>query len=132
MPSAIYLLKEKSYSCHLKLALTEQFITNLLVYFIATNKLTHVLLLYLNVCAQGPGQLIEIQHRFRRKSNVDGSIHDVYDSKPYKMHSGPGGFLEDPFISFLGNTDGVVLIRPSGYGVWPVFLVINELPPLQS
>lgn len=132
MPSAIYLLKKKSHSSHLKLALTEQFITNLLVYFIPTNKLTHVLLLYLNVCAQGPGQLNKIQHRFRRKSNVDGSISDVYDSKLYKMHSGPGGFLEDPYnISLLGNTDGVALIRSSGYGVWPVFLVINELPPLQ-
>ena len=63
----------------------------------AANKLTHFLLLYLNVCAQGPGQLDSIQHRFHRKSNVDGSIHDVYDSKLYKMHSGPGGFLEDPY-----------------------------------
>ena len=31
-------------------------------------------------------------------------------------------------ISFLGNTDGVPLIRSTSCGVWPVYLVINELP----
>ena len=47
------------------------------------------------------------------------------------MFSGPGGFLASATnISFLGNTDGVAL-RSSSYGVWPVFLVINELSPLQ-
>lgn len=56
----------------------------------------------------------------------------MYDGKLYKMLSGPGGFLESPFnISFLGNTDGVALICSTSYGVWPVCLVINELPPLQ-
>ena len=56
----------------------------------------------------------------------------MYDGKLYKSLSVPGGFLESASnISFLGNTDGVALIRSSSYGVWPVFLVINELPPLQ-
>ena len=63
----------------------------------------------------------------------DGSsIKDVYDGNLYKMFSGPGGFLASATnISLLGNTDGVALIRSSSYGVWPVFLVINELSPLQ-
>ena len=44
-----------------------------------------------------------------------------------------GGFLaSDSNISLLGNTDGVALIRSTGNGVWPVFLVINVLSPLQS
>ena len=56
----------------------------------------------------------------------------MYDSKLYKALSAPSGFLSSPSnISLLGNTDGVALIRSSSYGVWPVFLVINELPPLQ-
>ena len=33
-------------------------------------------------------------------------------------------------ISFLGNTDGVALIKSTGWSVWPVYLVVNELPPL--
>ena len=47
------------------------------------------------------------------------------------MFSGRHGFLASATnISLLGNTDGA-LIRSSRYGVWPVFLVINELSPLQ-
>jgi len=32
-------------------------------------------------------------------------------------------------ISLLGNTDGVALVRSTRAGVWPVYYVINELPP---
>lgn len=32
-------------------------------------------------------------------------------------------------LSLLGNTDGVALIRSSRAGVWPIYYVINELPP---
>ena len=47
------------------------------------------------------------------------------------MFSGPGGFLARATkTSLIGNTDDVVLIHSSSYGVWPVFLVINELSPL--
>lgn len=48
------------------------------------------------------------------------------------MFAGPHGFLaSETNISLLGNTDGVALIRSLNYGVWPVFLVINELSLLQ-
>lgn len=79
----------------------------------------------------GPGQLENLKYRFHRETSNDGSIKDVYDGKLHKMFSGPGGFLASATnISLLGNTDGVALIRSSSYGVWPVFLVINELSPL--
>ena len=56
---------------------------------------------------------------------------DVYDGALYQNLSKPGNFLSSPQnISFLGNTDGVALIKSTGWSVWPVYLVINELPPL--
>lgn len=81
---------------------------------------------------KGPGQFENLKYRFQQRNSADDSIKDVYDSKLYKMFSGPSGFLASTSnISLLGNTDGVALIRSSSYGVWPVFLVINELPPLR-
>jgi hypothetical protein len=74
----------------------------------------------------------KLQYRFKRKKACGDAIEDVYDGRLYKELSGPGGFLSHPHnISFLGNTDGVALIRSTGCGVWPVYLVINELPPWQ-
>lgn len=74
----------------------------------------------------------KLQHRFRRQKADPGAIEDVYDGDLYKKHTCPGGFSSNPHsISFLGNTDGVTLIRSNGYGVWPVYLVINEIPPLE-
>jgi hypothetical protein len=43
----------------------------------------------------------------------------------------PGNFLSnDKNISLLFNTDGVPLYNSSKVGLWPVYLVINELPPV--
>lgn len=72
----------------------------------------------------------KLQYRFIRTKKGKSTIEDVYDGKLYRKFSRPGGFLSHPHnISFLGNTDGVSLIRSTGWGVWPVYLVINELPP---
>ena len=86
-----------------------------------------MLIVFLHV---GPGMIEKLKHRlFREKLGAD-AIEDVYDGKLYKEFVGHGGFLSDPNnISFLGNTDGVALIRSTSCGVWPVYLVINELPP---
>ena len=83
-------------------------------------------------CHTGPGQFENLKYRFHRETSDDGSIKDVYDGELYKMFAGPHGFLAgETNISLLGNTDGVALIHSSSYGVWPVFLVINELSLLQ-
>lgn len=82
-------------------------------------------------CHTGAGQFENLTYRFHQETSDDGSIKDVYDGEPYKMFSGRHGFLASATnISLLGNTDGA-LIRSWSYGVWPVFLVINELSPLQ-
>ena len=72
----------------------------------------------------------KLQYRFTRKKVSVDAIKDVYDGKLYKEFLGSNGFLAQAHnISFHGNTDGVALIRSTGCGVWPVYLVINELPP---
>ena len=74
----------------------------------------------------------KLQYRLRRVKVDPEAIEDVYDGQLYKEHSIPGGFLSDPNnISFLGNTDGVALIKSTSYGVWPVYLILNEIPPTE-
>lgn len=71
-----------------------------------------------------------LQHRFNRKESNTGHISDVYDGALYKQHFSDGGFLtERNNISLLGNTDGVSIFKSSAFSVWPVYVVINELPP---
>lgn len=74
----------------------------------------------------------KLQYRFTRVKLDPEAIEDVYDGQLYKEHSSPGGFLSDPNnVSFLGNTDGVALIKSTSYGAWPVYLIVNEIPPAE-
>ena len=80
----------------------------------------------------GPAMIDRLHYRFKLIKSDPEAIEDVYDGDLYQKHSTAGGFLSQPHnISFLGNTDGVALIRSTGYGVWPVYLTINELPPTE-
>ena len=57
----------------------------------------------------------------------DISLSDVYDGREYCQHK---DFLSKPEnVSFLLNTDGVSMFRSSTVSLWPLWLVINELPP---
>ena len=61
---------------------------------------------------------------------AEDNIEDVYDGSLYQGKSGPGGFLSEPYnISVKLNTDGVAIFRSSQFGVWPLFFLVNELPP---
>ena len=74
-----------------------------------------------------------LQHCRGSASAVSQNIKDMYDGLEYLQHCKPGGFLcqqSNPAnISFTINTDGVALFKSSTTDVWPVFLLINELPP---
>ena len=51
----------------------------------------------------------------------------MYDGCEYKNHN---DFLSRPEnLSLMLNTDGVCLFRSSTVSLWPLWLVINELPP---
>jgi len=56
----------------------------------------------------------------------------------YRKHFGSDGLFKgasdekketEVHISFQINTDGVALFRSSKYSIWPIYLVVNELPP---
>ena len=57
----------------------------------------------------------------------DGSeISDVYNGIGYKQHS---RFLSQPTnLSLMMNTDGVAVFKSSTVSLWPIWIVINELP----
>lgn len=73
----------------------------------------------------------------RSKSNPD-AIDDIQDGLLCRKHFGNDGFFKgasdekkksEIYISFQINSDGVALFRSSRYSIWPVYLVVNELPP---
>ncbi|CAC5361428.1 unnamed protein product [Mytilus coruscus] len=69
-----------------------------------------------------------LQHRFTRNT-PDGTYEDIYDGKIYKSLNRENGLLSNPDnISFTFNTDGAAVFKSSKVSVWPIFLVINELP----
>ncbi|MES9883288.1 MAG: DUF1258 domain-containing protein, partial [Sedimenticola sp.] len=72
-----------------------------------------------------------LMHRHERTKRQSDNIEDVYDSEMYKTLSSPGGPLSKPFennISFTLNTDGVPIFKSSTFSIWPIFLMVNELP----
>lgn len=71
-----------------------------------------------------------------RDNMGDDSLSDVQDGKLYKEHFGDDGFFhgsnpqkEEVHLSLQLNTDGVAIFRSSTFSLWPVYAVINELPP---
>lgn len=71
-------------------------------------------------------------HRFNRRKRKPENIEDVYDGNQYKKHFDNNGFLSNPSnISFVWNTDGVPVFHSSKFGIWPLYLAVNELPYCQ-
>ena len=67
-----------------------------------------------------------LRKRFERTTNPE-DLCDMYDGKEYRKHH---DFLSRPENgSFLLNTDGISVFRSSTMSLWPLWLVINELPP---
>lgn len=71
-----------------------------------------------------------LRYRFERVKRDERSIEDVYDGSLYQSKCGPGGFLSKEYnLSLKLNTDGVAIFHSSQFGVWPLFFLVNELPP---
>ena len=78
-----------------------------------------------------PGQHIwmSIQEQYSKRGS-SSTLQDIIDGEKYLEHCRPGGILHNKNnISVLLNSDGIPIFRSSGIGVWPVQLVINEIPP---
>lgn len=74
--------------------------------------------------------ILNTKHRI--KTGIDNpNLQDITDGQAYKKIAVVGGFLDpdSPNISLSFNTDGIPLFSSSGVKLWPVFFVINELPP---
>ena len=66
----------------------------------------------------------------------DADISDVTDGQLYKERFERNGYFRgeavkngEVHLSLQINTDGVSLFRSSNFSIWPVYFVINELPP---
>ena len=69
-----------------------------------------------------------LQFRFNRP-HTNGHIEDIYDGNVYKSLFDNNGFLSFPQnISFMWYTDGMAIYHSSQFSLWPLYLVINELP----
>lgn len=77
-----------------------------------------------------------INYRLTRTAST-GHLGDVMDGQLYKENfdatghftGTPAGNQHELHLSFQINTDGVALFKSSTFGVWPVYLAINELEP---
>lgn len=69
-----------------------------------------------------------LQKQARPSPWSDECIRDIHDGNQYRQHyefvsQSPGN------LTLLANTDGVQLFKSSKVSMWPIWLVINELPP---
>lgn len=70
-----------------------------------------------------------LQGRFNRTQ--DGCLRDICDGRAYTALTSPGEFLTVPTnITLQMNTDGVQVFHSSSCTMWPVYFIINELPPV--
>ena len=70
----------------------------------------------------------DIQHRFKRKKKNANNVEDIYDGALYKSLFNKGILSSPDNISFILNTDGVPVFNSSKISIWPLYLIINELP----
>ena len=79
-----------------------------------------------------------LHHRTSRKKKCKHNIEDIFDGELYRNHFDPKGYFhgtstaargKEIHLSLMVNTDGVSIFRSSNYSLWPVYFVINELPP---
>lgn len=69
-----------------------------------------------------------LQKRFSREQPPLDHMQDVLNGREYKKH---GEFLSRKAnVSLTINTDGTDVFRSSTVSMYPIWLTINELPPL--
>lgn len=77
------------------------------------------------------GFIDAIKHRFSQVKRNKSNIEDIYDGELYMKLSSNNGPLSELYpynVSFTMNTDGVPIFKSSKFSIWPVYLMINELP----
>lgn len=65
------------------------------------------------------------------KHQNNNFLHDITDGSFYRSLCEEGQFLHDAYaLSAIMNTDGIPLYSSSNVKLWPIFLAINEIPPI--
>lgn len=67
--------------------------------------------------------------RFDR--NESDTIRDIYDGAEYKRHGDLMSRANPANVSLMCNSDGVEVFKSSKFSIWPLWVVINELPPME-
>lgn len=79
-----------------------------------------------------------LNYRISRKKKCAQNVEDIFDGQLYKRHFDCKGYFygtsttarkKEIHLSLMVNTNGVSIFRSSNFGLWPVYFVINELPP---
>lgn len=71
----------------------------------------------------------KLRHRFTRVKQEPRNFEDIYDGLVYQELCREGEISWYPDnISFPWYTDGIPVFKSSKFSVWPVYLIINELP----
>ena len=82
----------------------------------------------LNDILSAPG-VFESKEKYRNQCEKEDGLTDILNGSLNQELRKPGNFLSHPSnFSLIFNTDGVPLYSSSGVSIWPVYLVINELP----
>lgn len=77
----------------------------------------------------GPGFYQSILDQRACVSKHKDTYSDIYDGAIYKILATEGNVLHDQHnISVIFNTDGVEIFNSTKDTMWPVLLMINELP----
>lgn len=78
-----------------------------------------------------PGLVQELQYRNEKKHKNISCLEDIFDGTLYQELSKPGGLLSFcNNFSFSFNTDGAPVFKSSRASVWPIHIMLNELPPV--
>ena len=66
----------------------------------------------------------------KRERGTPDHIEDIIDGENFKRFFREGGFLRNRYhLAFQMNTDGVALFKSSTFSIWPVYMIICDLPP---
>jgi hypothetical protein len=64
----------------------------------------------------------------KKVSQKPGHVTDIYDGQLYKVLDDDGSLPSRLRISAILNTDGISVFKSTNYSLWPVLLMVNELP----
>ncbi|XP_071493037.1 uncharacterized protein [Diadema antillarum] len=71
-----------------------------------------------------------LTYRDTRHKQHEANIEDIFDGEIYKRMRADGEILgNDCNFSYMFNSDGMPVFKSSKYSLWPIYIMINELPP---